>query len=222
MKRGYFITGTDTGIGKTLVAAALLHSLARDGLSTVGMKPIAAGTTGHGAGVSNEDVEQLCRASTVKAPLSLVCPYLLRAAVAPHIAADEEGVCIDPALLTQAFHTLREMADAVVVEGVGGFCVPLNDTHDTADLAVALSLPVILVVGMRLGCLNHALITQEAILARGLKLAGWVANHLDPQMLRPRENVRALEQRMAGPLLADIPNGTIDATGVEFPGLFHG
>ena len=148
-------------------------------------------------------------------------PYLLRAAVAPHIAADEEGVVIDLAPIMRAFATLSSMADAVVVEGVGGFRVPLNDAEDTAHLAMALRLPVILVVGMRLGCLNHALITQEPILARGLKLAGWVANHVDSQMLRSRENVHALEQRIAAPLLADIPHGMLDPRRIEFPGLLH-
>jgi dethiobiotin synthetase len=221
VKRNYFVTGTDTGVGKTLVAAALLHALAREGLSSVGMKPVAAGTTEGDSGASNDDVEQLCRASTVKAPLSLVCPFLLRAAVAPHIAANEEGAVIDLAIIMQAYHALCGMTDAVVVEGVGGFCVPLTDAHDTAHLAVALGLPVILVVGMRLGCLNHALLTQEAILTRGLKLAGWVANHIDPQMLRSRENVQALEQRIAAPLWADIPYGTLDGRGVEFPGLLR-
>jgi dethiobiotin synthetase len=201
----WFVTGTDTGVGKTLVTCALLHALHNQGsLRVAGMKPVAAGLDAQGR---NDDVEQLRCASSFAAPYPLVCPYPLRAAIAPHIAAAEEGVVIDLPRIAEAFSNLLSMADCVVVEGVGGFCVPLGEHYDTADLAVALDLPLILVVGMQLGCINHALLSQQAIAARGLKLAGWIANCIDPAMLRQEENVQSLKQRIAAPLLGTIPFG---------------
>jgi dethiobiotin synthetase len=201
----WFVTGTDTGVGKTFAACALLHAVQRQGkLRVAGMKPVAAGLDAEGR---NEDVEQLRSASSIAAPYPLVCPYPLRAAIAPHIAAEEEGVVIDLQRITAAFSHLRTLADSVVVEGVGGFSVPLGEHCDMADLAVALDLPLILVVGIRLGCINHALLSQQAIAARGLKLAGWIANCIDPAMLRQEENVQSLQQRLAAPLLGTIPFG---------------
>ena len=204
MKLGYFITGTDTGVGKTLVAGALLRQLARRNLSTVGMKPVAAGCEMTASGWINQDVEALRRASTVAAEASLVCPYALPEPVAPHIAAAEAGTHIELAVIGKRFRKLAALADAVVVEGIGGFCVPLSERHDTTDLAALLGLPVILVVGMRLGCLNHALLTAEMIRARGLVLAGWVANQIDPNMLRPAENIAALASRLPCPRIGTI------------------
>lgn len=204
MSLTYFIAGTDTEIGKTFVACALLHALRRRGLSAVGMKPVAAGVDGDGR---NEDVEQLIAAASGAAPRELVNPYCFRAAVAPHIAAAEEGMVIELPRIAAALAQLQAQAEAVLVEGVGGFCVPLGPRLDTADLAVALGLPVILVVGMRLGCLSHALLTQEAIAARGLTLAGWVANRIDPAMARFDENLAALRERLRAPLLGVIPHG---------------
>jgi len=202
----WFITGTDTGVGKTFVACALLHALRASGrLRAVGMKPVAAGQNAAGR---NDDVDQLMAASSIQAPCALINPYALRAAIAPHIAAEEEGVVIELRSIVAAFQALRALADAVVVEGVGGFCVPLGAHCDTADLAVALDLPVILVVGLRLGCINHALLSQQAIAASGLKLAGWVANCIEPAMLRQQQNQSALEQRITAPLLGIIPYGT--------------
>jgi dethiobiotin synthetase len=203
IKPAWFITGTDTGIGKTFVACALLHALhARHGFRAIGMKPIAAGLDAAG---NNDDVEQLIAASSIQAPHALINPYALRAAVAPQIAAEEEGITLELAPIITAFQALRALSDAVVVEGVGGFCVPLSAQCDTADLALALDLPVILVVGMKLGCINHALLSQQVIAARGLKLAGWVANCIDPTLLRQAENRQALAQRIAAPLLGIIP-----------------
>jgi dethiobiotin synthetase len=202
---GVFVTGTDTGVGKTLVACALLRRLAEDGRPVVGMKPVAAGCADTAGRRVNDDVEALLAASTVPAERALVNPYALIEPIAPHIAAAREGVIIDISHIRRCFDRLRGLADAVVVEGAGGFRVPLNDREDGADLAVALGLPVVLVVGMRLGCLNHALLTQQAILARGLKLAGWVANRIDPGMARQEANVDALKRRLAAPLLGDIP-----------------
>jgi len=204
-KPAWFIVGTDTEIGKTFVTCTLLYALRNKGFVAVGMKPVAAGFETNG---KNEDVERLLAASSFQPPRELLNPYAFAAAVAPHIAAREEGRVIELPRIVAAFDQLRAMADAVVVEGVGGFCVPFGTDCDAADLAVALDLPVILVVGLRLGCINHALLTEQAIAARGLRLAGWVANRIDPAMARGEENLVALRERLAAPLLGHIPHGT--------------
>jgi dethiobiotin synthetase len=202
---GYFVTGTDTGVGKTLIACALLRAFAARGRRVVGMKPVAAGVTWGEGGWRNEDVAALAEASNVQAAREWINPYLLAAPVAPHLAAAAEGVAIDFGRIERSLAQLRAVADIVVVEGVGGFRVPLNDREDSADLAARLMLPVVLVVGMRLGCLNHALLTAEAIGARGLRLAGWVANRIEPGMARAAENVAALSERLGAPLIGDVP-----------------
>jgi len=204
--RRWFVTGTDTGVGKTLVSSAMLSLLADSGLRSVGMKPVAAGLDWVDGAWRNDDVEQLNAAGNVDAPLALRCPYLLRAPMSPHLAAREEGVRIELPPLLSAFAALSQRADAVVVEGVGGFCVPFGDDLDSADLAVALGLPVVLVVGLRLGCLNHALLTAEAIRARGLMLAGWVASIVEPEMLAPEANLQTLRGRLGAPLLGVVPH----------------
>ncbi|MDP2239030.1 MAG: dethiobiotin synthase [Burkholderiales bacterium] len=201
---GLFVTGTDTAVGKTLMTCALLHAYAARGLHVVGMKPVAAGAQWHADGLRNDDVEQILEAGNVAAPRELVNPYCFEPAIAPHIAARIAGTEIDLLHLERAYAALGAMADMVVVEGAGGFCVPLNAREDTADLAQRLRLPVLLVVGMRLGCLNHALLTAQAIHARGLKLAGWVANHIDPQMMQAEDNVAALSERLGAPPVARI------------------
>lgn len=201
MPAGYFVTGTDTGVGKTLVSCALLHAFALAGKTAIGMKPIAAGCE---AG-KWLDVEQLIAASTVSAAREWINPYALVPPIAPHIAAKQAGVTIDLAVIQQAFYALQKTADRVIVEGAGGFLVPLGDRYDTRDLACALGLPVVLVVGLRLGCLNHALLTAQAIQASGLPLAGWVANQIDPAMASLAENVDTLQQRLAAPLLGVLP-----------------
>lgn len=200
----YFVTGTDTGVGKTLVAAALLHALAKRHPRVVGMKPVAAGHVRVGAAWTSEDALALREASTVQVPPELDNPILLPDPLSPHIAAERAGVRIDIALLVGRYRELLGHADAVVVEGAGGFHVPLSDDETGADLAQALALPIVLVVGLRLGCLNHAALTAEAIHARGLKLAGWVANRIDPAMLAQEDNIAWLRRRLAAPLLADI------------------
>lgn len=205
-RRHWFVTGTDTGIGKTLVSSAMLHLLAGSGLRAVGMKPVAAGLDDIDGASCNEDVERLNSAGNVDAPLALRCPYLLRAPMSPHLAAKEEGVRIALQPMLTAYAELAARADAVVVEGVGGFCVPFGDDLDSADLAVALGLPVVLVVGLRLGCLNHALLTAEAVRARGLVLAGWVASMVDPAMLAPQANLQTLRARLGAPLLGVVPH----------------
>ena len=202
--KGYFVTGTDTGVGKTVIACALLHAFAAAGMKAVGMKPVAAGAEPGEHGPVNEDAEQLARASGIPAPRELANPYCLRRPIAPHIAAAEEGVVIDLAHIERCFRALTTLAEAVVVEGVGGFRVPLGPTSDTAQLARKLGLPLILVVGMRLGCLNHALLTADAIAAQRLTLAGWVANHIDPELAAADDNVATLEARLPVPLLARV------------------
>lgn len=202
--RGYFVTGTDTGVGKTLVACALMHAFAARGHRVVGMKPVAAGAELRDGIWTNEDVEQLIAAGNVAAPRAAVNPYCFVPPIAPHVAADEEKKYININRLEECYRALSALADVVVVEGAGGFLVPLNARETSADLARQLALPVVLVVGLRLGCLNHALLTVEAVLARGLVLAGWVANGIDPQMTRVDENVAALQARIAAPMLAHL------------------
>jgi dethiobiotin synthetase len=200
-----FVTGTDTEIGKTLVSSALLLMGQRMGLTTLGLKPVAAGTEMIDGAWRNEDVDALAACSTEQPDLALRTPYLLRTPAAPHIAAEIEGLHIDPTVILSRVTQLRPHAQAVVVEGVGGFRVPLTEDFDTADLAVALQLPVILVVGLRLGCINQALLTYEAIMARGLRLAGWVANGGATGMSHQNGNVHALQNRIDAPLLGVIP-----------------
>jgi dethiobiotin synthetase len=208
---GFFVTGTDTGVGKTLVSCALLRALARRGLRVAGMKPVAAGAERVLGKLVNDDVIALRAAGNVSAPEDLLNPYCLAPPIAPHIAAVEAGVQIDLERLERAYVGLAALADCVVVEGAGGFRVPLGREFDTRDLAVRLGVPVILVVGMRLGCLNHALLTADSIAVAGLELAGWIANHIDAHMARADENVATLTERLAAPLLARIAHcGTND------------
>ncbi len=203
-----FVTGTDTGVGKTHASATLLHALRAGGYRTVGMKPVASGSEWRDGGWHNDDVAQLRAASAVDAPLTEVCPFLLRTPCSPHLAAAQEGVRITRAPIRDAFDALRRRADAVVVEGVGGFHVPLDAgavRWSTADLAVMLGVPVVMVVGIRLGCLNHAVLTAEAIRARGLTLAGWIANRVDPDMLLADENIATLHDALDMPCLGELP-----------------
>lgn len=202
----FFVTGTDTGVGKTLIAAALLTALKDAGLRTVGMKPVAAGLVERSGRLVSEDVAMLLEASKVKAPRELVNPYSLRDPVAPNLAAAMEGVRIEAETIVDAFHSLQLYGEAVIVEGAGGFRVPLGDVFDGADLARMLGIPVVMVVGMRLGCVNHALLTAEAIVARGLELAGWVANRIDPQMALVEDNVAMLRARLGAPCLGVVPH----------------
>jgi dethiobiotin synthetase len=209
MKRGAFVTGTDTGVGKTLAACALIHAVRAAGVDVVPMKPIAAGAIGHGDGWANEDSLALLRATGCDdSILAEVTPILLREAMAPHLAARHEHRAIALAPILHAFDQLSARATFVVVEGVGGFRVPLGENLDTVDLARAIGLPVVLVVGLRLGCLNHALLTAESIDRAGLRLAGWIANAIDPAMAAADENVAALEERLGAPLLGRFPHRT--------------
>ena len=209
MSKAFFITGTDTGIGKTSVACALLQAFAAQGLRVVGMKPVAAGCDGNGL---FDDVQQLQAASNVQAHMQHVNPYRFSPAIAPHIAAELAGVEISLAPIVAAFKALQQQADVVIVEGAGGIAVPLNtilsSNLDMADLVLALDIPVILVVGMRLGCLNHALLSAQAIERKGLHFAGWVANYITPDMQVATANEKALLHLLKAPLLGAVPYST--------------
>ena len=202
---GCFVTGTDTGVGKTLVSTGLLHALAPHHSRVVGMKPVAAGVVPWGEDWASEDAIALRSASTLAVAPELDNPVLLLDPLSPHIAAERAGVQIDIAAIVRSYQALAAQADAVVVEGAGGFHVPLTDTQTGADLAQALALPVVLVVCLRLGCISHALLTAEAIRARGLVLVGWVANRVDPEMEAVDENIAYLRARLGVPLLAEVP-----------------
>ncbi len=205
MRREFFVTGTDTGVGKTLATAALLRHLRESGVSVAGMKPIAAGVIAGLEGPANEDALMLQAESSVRHPYAVVNPWLFEPAIAPHIAAAESGVVIDAARIVAAHERLAAGADVVLAEGAGGFLVPLDSTRSCAELPALLGMDVILVVGLRLGCLNHAFLTTEAIAARRLKLAGWIGNSIDPAFARRDANLATLESRIAAPCLGIIP-----------------
>lgn len=224
MSTGLFVTGTDTGVGKTRVAAGLCRAFAAHGSRVAAMKPVASGCSASPQGLRNEDALALLGAINVPASYAEVNPYAFAAAIAPHIAAREAGEHIDLERIHQTYAQLAARADVVVVEGIGGWLVPLNERDSAADLAVRWRLDVILVVGMRLGCLNHALLTAEAIERRGLRLRGWIANAFEPRFERLPENVAAIGERLFAPCLAVLPfeaETTAEATGRALsPGLF--
>jgi dethiobiotin synthetase len=202
MTRGVFITGTDTSVGKTVFACALLRAYAARGWRAVGMKPVAAGIAPGAA--CNADVAALAAAGNVDAPLDLRNPFAFAPAIAPHLAAIEAGIAIDIERIREAYELLAAHAERIVVEGAGGVCVPLDATRDMLDVARALSLPVVLVVGVRLGCLNHALLSAAAIRARRVALAGWVGNLVEPGMARVEANLSALDERLSAPRIATL------------------
>lgn len=213
MSRGVFVAGTDTGVGKTRVAAALVYALAQQGWRAVGMKPVASGCPAE-AELPCEDVQHLLAAGNVSAPLASINPYRFEPPVAPHLAAAAAGIDISLGHIVACYRNLQSLADWVVVEGVGGLLVPLDGQHDTADMAQQLGVPVVLVVGMRLGCINHALLTATVLQQRGLELAGWVASCVTPDMACLEQNVAALQQRIVAPLLGVVP-WSPDATVAE-------
>ena len=211
MKKGYFITGTDTGIGKTHFSVALVNALKKQGKRVAVMKPIASGGNYDSGELRNEDAELLLDACALDIPYELVNPYIFEAPVAPHIAAQENNIQISIPYILAAYKQLAKHADQVVVEGVGGWAVPLtlgakkSQQLTLENLVKKLKLPVIMVVGMRLGCLNHALLTLRAIQQSKVKLAGWVANTLEEEMPRYDENIATLKMLIPAPLLAEIP-----------------
>lgn len=205
MKSGLFVIGTDTGVGKTMVSVSLVKALVRHGLRVAVMKPIASGSEQTPEGLRNEDALALAGASNVAVPYSTLNPYCFEPAISPHIAAAEAGVQVQPDRIKDCFAALAGNAEFVLVEGAGGWYSPLSTAHTMADLPQWLGLPVLLVVGMRLGCLNHAHLSRQAIEAAGCRLAGWVANSVDPALQRAAANLATLESIMGGPPLAVVP-----------------
>ena len=209
MAQAFFITGTDTDAGKTSVAAGLLCAAKQQGCSTLAMKPVASGCDMSAEGLRNSDALALIAQSTVQLPYTQINPYAFAPAIAPHIAAQEAGVELSVAGLYRAAQViLQEQADFILIEGAGGWRVPISNTEFLSDFAIALQLPVILVVGVKLGCINHALLSAQAILNDGLELAGWVANVVDPNCARLAENLATLQQLMPAPCLAEVPHLT--------------
>lgn len=210
MTQAYFITGTDTDAGKTTISAGLLCAAKQHHLSTLAMKPVASGCEMTEQGLRNSDALALIAQSTIKLPYAQINPYTFAPAIAPHIAADEAGVELSVDDLYQAAQfVLQQRADFTLIEGAGGWRVPISNTEFLSDFAIALNVPVILVVGVKLGCINHALLTVEAIRNDGLELAGWVANIIDPDCARLAENIEYLKQHIAAPCLAEVPHLTI-------------
>jgi len=196
MSSAWFVTGTDTGIGKSVASATLLHALRARGRRAVGMKPLASGCESTPDGWRNEDALALQAASDPRPAYDDVNPFALPNPLAPELAAADAGIRVTLAPIVSAFQRLSAQADSVVVEGVGGWAAPLSADLDQADLVRALDLPVVLVVGLRLGCINHARLTARAIEDDGLRLAGWIANDIDPAMARSDENFELLKQRL--------------------------
>jgi len=202
---GLFVTGTDTGCGKTEVSLGLMHWLQARDLRVAGMKPVASGAVLTPEGLRNEDALRLQRQASSPAPYAQVNPYAFAPPVAPHLAAEQAGVPIDLEVIRSAWQALKDQADLVLVEGVGGWRVPLGPGLELADLVRMLDLPVVLVVGLRLGCLSHGLLSAESILASGARLLGWVASSVDPDMRLPQQNVAALAERLQAPCLGWVP-----------------
>lgn len=206
MRRAYFVTGTDTEIGKTTIAAGLLHVARQSGLSTAAAKPVASGCIATAAGLRNDDALALLGQCSLVLGYEEVNPFAFAPAIAPHLAAREAGLELSVARLLPAVRrVLQHDAEFTLVEGAGGWRVPLAGDENLSDLALALGLPVILVVGVRLGCINHAVLTAEAILRDGLPLAGWVANIIDPQTSRLEQNLATLAERLPAPCLGRVP-----------------
>ncbi|MCP5143219.1 MAG: dethiobiotin synthase [Gammaproteobacteria bacterium] len=201
-----FVTGTDTGCGKTTVAVSMARAFAARGLKIATVKPVAAGCRLTNQGWRNDDAERLAEVANVNLDYAQINPIALVEPIAPHIAAEKAGITISVAHLAEHLEQVASTADVLLVEGAGGWKVPLNDTETLAELAVAAQLSTVLVVGLRLGCINHALLTAQAIMQVGVPLAGWIANETDPVMPALEENVSSIKKRLAAPLLARFPN----------------
>ncbi|HSH87133.1 MAG: dethiobiotin synthase [Methylophilus sp.] len=205
LPRHFFVTGTDTGVGKTTVTVRLMQHFAAQGLKVVGMKPVASGCEWVDGRWQNDDVMQLTAASNVQAPPELVNPYCFQPAIAPHLAAAQAGVEIQLDVIKAAYTALTGLADVVIVEGAGGLLVPLNETQTMGDLLRMLELPALLVVGMRLGCINHALLTRQVLQQQQLSFCGWVANQVDPEMRMQPENLQTLVAWLQQPPVLHLP-----------------
>jgi dethiobiotin synthetase len=204
--RGLFITGTDTGVGKTIISAALVRSLVAQGHRVAVMKPVASGSDRTAEGLRNEDALALMAASNVEASYDCVNPYCFEPAISPHIAAEEACIAVDTAHILRNFDALAAAADLVIVEGAGGWLAPIGPHTSIKDIAITLDLPVVLVVGVRLGCINHARLTKLAIESHSARLAGWIANTIDPVMSRRKENLETLTRELGEPPLAVVPS----------------
>lgn len=217
--RGIFITGTDTDVGKTVVACALVRGFRELGHRVAVMKPVASGCKRTPRGLRSADAMALIQAARSEAPYELVSPYSFEPPVSPHIAAKEAGIEVDTSMMRRNFDTLASESDWVVVEGAGGWFAPINERQTMADLAWALSVPALMVVGVRLGCLNHAQLTRIGIEAHGVSFAGWIANHVDASMARAPENLAALERLLGEPALAVIPHSPGDTGSLVLAGI---
>ena len=206
MRPDVYVTGTDTGIGKTFASCALLHALRGQGMRAVGMKPVASGCTWLDGGWKNDDALALQQASAVEVAYADINPFALEHPLAPELAARDAGTDVTLTPILDAYARLATKADAVVVEGVGGWAAPLSASLMQADLVRALELPVVLVVGLRLGCLNHALLSARAIEADGATLAGWIGSHVDPAMARVEDNLKMLQARLLAPCWGVLPH----------------
>lgn len=205
MEKGFFITGTDTGCGKTEITLGLMQRLQQRGESVLGMKPVASGAQPTAEGLRNEDALRIQNQCSRRIAYEWVNPFVYEPPIAPHLAAEKHGHPIDPQTVAEGFTRLSRMADRVLVEGVGGWLVPLVDAFTVGDLACRLQLPVILVVGLRLGCINHALLSEACIRRSGARLLGWVANQVEPRMDAREGNLRTLRERMSAPCLGVVP-----------------
>jgi dethiobiotin synthetase len=215
MTRGYFVTGTDTGVGKTCVSLGLMQLLQSQGHVVTAMKPVASGCHSTPAGLVSDDALQLQAQASFTVPYHQVNPYAFEPAIAPHLAARASGVKIEVEVIKAALAAVTEAADRVVVEGVGGWLVPINSTRTMADVAAAIGLPVVMVVGVRLGCINHALLTAAAIEAASVEFAGWIANRVDPACEAADETVAALRERLSAPFLGEVAYATDECSVAE-------
>jgi dethiobiotin synthetase len=204
--KGFFVTGTDTEIGKTWCSLGLIARLQQDGHCVAAMKPIASGCESTAEGLRNDDALKLQAQASLASPYEHINPFAFAPAIAPHIAAAEAGVRIDIDAIAASARELSSQCDRIVIEGVGGWQVPLNEQDNVADMAARLDLPVILVVGLRLGCINHALLSAESIRARGCNLVGWIGNTVEPQMQEQQNNIEAIAKRINAPLLGVVPH----------------
>ncbi len=206
MMNSYFITGTDTGCGKTEITLGLMQQLQNRGQRVLGMKPVASGATETAGGLRNQDALRIQAQGSVPVPYSELNPYVFEPPIAPHLAAMQAGEKVELGVIRTHYMSLLAQADYVIVEGAGGWLAPFSREHSAADLALLLSMPAILVVGLRLGCINHALLSVESILASGVRLAGWVANEVEPDMLSRDENIATLRTAITAPCLGVVPH----------------
>lgn len=204
MKQQFFITGTDTEIGKTWCSVTLMHYFQGQGRSAIGMKPVASGCQWVDGQLKNEDALMLQEHASVHVPYPLVNPYAFEQPVSPHIASIKAGQSIELSFIKQGLDAIKNRADVVIVEGVGGWMAPLNTTEDVSDLALALQIPIILVVGIRLGCINHAKLTYSAIKAKGVHCSGWIANCTQADMLAQEHNIQTIKAYIDAPLLGEL------------------